>query len=222
MGTKWWMARELKAFLLPEQQLSSLRESGAVMIPAGAGTKPNTHEELIHNLMIAVYRVQARPRLLSPRVHPMHHLFWSNVVEEYVVTEEDQIIALEAVRVYMETGGVIVLRKRPLPPVEKENAEARPAAAVPPSLTTALRSIDLNNNVVVADVPSPSVTKVAEDVVGAEKMTMPATVEPDVASSEDLSEEAKKLVDAAQLLREAGIVNTNAFGKWRALRGIDK
>ena len=65
-------------------------------------------------------------------------------------------------------------------------------------------------------------SKVDEDVVGAEKMTTPASTEPDVASTEDLSEEAKKLVDAAQLLREAGIVNTTTFGKWRALRGIDK
>ena len=85
MGTKWWMTRELKALQLPEHSLSALRESNAALIPTNSGVKPNTHEELVHNMIIAVYRVQARPRLLSPRIHPGHHRFWKNVVEKYVV-----------------------------------------------------------------------------------------------------------------------------------------
>ena len=235
MGAKWWMTRELKSLLLPEHQLARLRETGAVLVPPGFGVKPNTHEELVHNLIVAVYRVQARPRLLSPRIHPAHHLFWSNVVEEYVVTEEDQLVALEAVRVYMTTGGVIVLRKKPPSPTngEKENEAERPAserANVVAALTHALRTIDMNNNnnnnnnshLVHASrfgavgggqengALQPTLTYGAENEAEADQMPKE--------KGED--EETKKLLEAVQLLREAGIVHATALGKWKALREI--
>lgn len=209
MGTKWWMTRELKALQLPEHHLPTLRENGTVMIPANSGVKPNTHEELVHNLIIAVYRVQARPRLLSPRIHPGNHFFWNNVVEKYVVTEDDQMVALEAVKAYMETGGVIVLRKRPPPPVGKENASTGKSSESSPNsvprMATALRSLDINNT---------SLPKTG---------TLNASADPFVANKpqddfEKYPEETKKLLEAAVLLREADVVSATVFGKWKALR----
>ena len=221
MGTKWWMTRELKALLLPEQHLAKLRESGSCLIPAGSGVRPNTHEELVHNLIVAVYRVQARPRLLSPRIHPGQHLFWSNVVEEYVKTEEDQLVALEAVRTYMETGGVIVLRKRPPPPAisEKENATEKPPVGVGSGivpLMTALRDVDLNNNDLAESGKSLNDEDDASTVSPSGKSD---AAECDAASEEDDAEESK-LLEAVKLLREAGVISATAIGKWRALRGL--
>jgi len=200
MGTKWWMTRELKSLQLPEHNLVTLREAGSVLIPANSGVKPNTHEELVHNLIVAVYRVQARPRLLSPRIHPAHHCFWNNVVEKYVVSEEDQMVALEAVKAYMDTGGVIVLRKRPPPPVEKENADAdgSPTGSPKsvPQLDSAFRSLDVNNNAR----HSASVDKLSQDDL------------------DSYPEETRKLLEAAILLREADVVSATVFGKWKSLR----
>jgi len=216
MGTKWWMTRELRSLLLPEHHLSPLRESGSVLIPAGAGVKPNTHEELVHNLIMAVYRVQARPRLLSPRIHPGHHLFWSNVVEEYVASEDDQIIALEAVKVYMETGGVIVLRKRPHSPFpEKENVAPAGSATTTsvPQMTTALQKVDLNNNV--ADVADKMLLQDRD----ADDAEVPRKDSDGV--SDSAADETRKLLDAVRLLTEAGIVNATVLGKWKVLKGIE-
>ena len=204
MGTKWWMTRELKSLQLPEHHLAALRQSGAVLAPDNSGAKPNTQEELIHNLIVAVYRVQARPRLLSPRIHPAKHCFWNNVIEKYVVSEEDQMVALEAVKAYMDTGGVIVLRKRPPPPVGKGKISADQSPSASPEavsrITTALRDVDVNNKVLY-------------------EAAKPVADKPNHDDIDKYPEETKKLFEAASLLRQADIVSTTVLGKWKSLRG---
>jgi len=222
MGTKWWMTRELKALQLPEHSLSALRESNAALIPTNSGVKPNTHEELVHNMIIAVYRVQARPRLLSPRIHPGHHRFWKNVVEKYVVTEDDQLVALEAVKAYMDTGGVIVLRKRIPPPVKgsvSPDSFRTVSLEGVSQITTALREVDVNNNALY-EVPKPSGTDKPLSALKPFEAPKPFDDAFNPDDADKYPEETRKLFEAASLLREAEIVSSTVFSKWKALRGI--
>jgi len=194
MGSKWWMNRELRTLLSTNQRLGPLRQSGALLIPKGSSVKPTSHEELIHNLVVSVYRVQARPRLLAPRIHPGKHQFWNDVLDNYITSEEDQLIALEAVNVYVETGG---------------NIFYRPGEAAIGLSKAAMERLSLSDD---------KENKSADDSGLGVSFVDREDAEPEVVLPR--VREPEKLLEAVDSLVEARIIDKHVLAKWRRIRKV--
>ena len=140
----------------------------------------------------------------------------------YVVTEDDQLVALEAVKAYMDTGGVIVLRKRIPPPVKgsvSPDSFRTVSLEGVSQITTALREVDVNNNALY-EVPKPSGTDKPLSALKPFEAPKPFDDAFNPDDADKYPEETRKLFEAASLLREAEIVSSTVFSKWKALRGI--